>query len=457
MSNRFLVNPGTPQAWEIPLRPGVNRLGRGEDNDFVISHQSVSTRHCEVTVEERGVFLRDLGSTNGSFVDRVPVQEIWLRPGQHVQFGSVDMTFEVAGAAASAPPPTPPIPVPVPVPGSARPPAFQPGPVAVRISHPPQPAPAEEPTEEETPPLIAPIAALPAGNNVCKSHPKTAARHLCTRCRKYFCDLCVIAREGKHFCRSCGQPCTPLQVAPLRPKTEKGFFARLPEAAIYPFKGTGLLVLIAATLIFAALDAVGGSWFFFLMKFMVIGYLYTFMQNIIHATAAEEAEMPELPGFDDLFSACFRFIGVVLLCYGPPIAMLIANIFDANIPMSVIIATGVIGCLYFPMAFLAVAMKDNVMAANPLVVLPAIFKVPVEYIVVAILITVVFGIRQVGDLVAGGMGNVSLSTRKMDTLFMAFGVRALLAFVNMYLLTVNMRILGLLYVTKKHKFGWFSR
>lgn len=461
MSNRFLVNPGTPQAWEIALQPGVNRLGRSEDNNFAIPHPSVSSHHCEVTVEERGVFLRDLGSTNGTFVDRAPVQEIWLRPGQHVQLGSVDMTFEVAGAAASAPPPAPPIPIPVPVPGSVRPPAFQPGSNAIRIAR-PVPTESAEPTEpaaesEAPPPIAAPIAALPAGNNVCKSHPKTAARHLCTRCRKYFCDLCVVARDGQHFCRSCGQPCTPLQVRPVQAKSERGFFARLPETAIYPFKGSGLIVLLAATLIFAALDAVGGSWFFFLMKFMVIGYLYTFMQNIIHATAAEEAEMPEMPGFDELFGACFRFIGVVLLCYGPPIAMIIANFFDAGIPMSLIIATGVIGCLYFPMAFLAVAMKDNVMAANPLVVLPAIFKVPLEYIVVAILVTGVFGLRQAGELVADGMGSMSLSTRKMGTLFMTFGVRAILAFVNMYLLTVSMRILGVLYVTKKHKFGWFSR
>jgi hypothetical protein len=372
----------------------------------------------------------------------------------------VDMTFEVGRVATTPPPPTPPgppIPIPVPVPGSTRPPAFQTGPVAVRISHPPLAAPTEAPADaESSPPPVLPLAALPAGDNVCKSHPKTPARYLCTRCRKYFCDLCVTVRDAGRYCRTCGQPCTPLLVKPVRPKSEKGFFARLPETAIYPFKGTGLLVLIAATLIFAALDAVGGGWLFFLIKFMAIGYLYTFMQNIIHATAAEEVEMPELPAFDDLFGACFRFIAVVLLCYGPPIAMLICNFFGADLPASLVIATAVIGCFYFPMAFLAVAMKDNVMAANPLVVLPAIFKVPLEYIVVAILLTGVFALREAGNSFAGHMGAVSLTTRKMDTLFMSFGVRAILAFVSMYLLTVSMRILGLLYVTKKQKFGWFS-
>jgi hypothetical protein len=97
MSNRLIINPGTPQAWEIQLKPGVNRIGRGEDNDFVINHQSVSTHHCEITVTDSAATLRDLGSTNGTFVERVPVTEIQLHTGHHVQFGSVGMVFESVG------------------------------------------------------------------------------------------------------------------------------------------------------------------------------------------------------------------------------------------------------------------------------------------------------------------------------------------------------------------------
>jgi len=117
MSHRLLVNPGTPQAWEISLKPGVNRIGRGEQNDFTINHGSVSTHHCEVTVTDAAVILKDLGSTNGTFVERAPVTEIQLRPGQHVQFGAVDMVFEssaftaqpVAAGIPAPPPPPPPV------------------------------------------------------------------------------------------------------------------------------------------------------------------------------------------------------------------------------------------------------------------------------------------------------------------------------------------------------------
>jgi hypothetical protein len=43
------------------------------------------------------------------------------------------------------------------------------------------------------------------------------------------------------------------------------------------------------------------------------------------------------------------------------------------------------------------------------------------------------------------------------TLFEMFGARLLWNFVALYLLAMNMRILGLLYVAKKRKLGWFER
>lgn len=453
--HRLLVNAGTPQVWEIQLKPGVNRIGRSESNDFTINHTSVSGSHCEITVSEAGVFLKDLGSTNGTFLNRAPTQEAWLQPGHHLQFGAVDLLFESDAMPAAAPAATvntPPIPIPVPVPTAS------PRPAGLRINLPRHEPAAEAPPAavEEAVSVEEPEAAIDGGNAVCKSHPKTPARFLCNRCRKYFCDLCVTTRAGGRFCRSCGQSLTPLRTHAVRPTAEKGFFGRLPGAFIYPFKGSGLLILIAATIIFALLAQVSGL-FAIVMKLAAIGYLYSFMQNIIHATAAEEAEMPEMPGFDDLFAACFRFAATVVLCFGLPIGLTIAKVFsDFEVSMSVIVITTILGCLYFPMAFLAVAMKDNIMAANPMVVFPAILKAPLEYLVASILLTGVFAARFAGDLVSSGAASVALSTREMSTMFMAFGVRAFWSFCSVYLLTVTMRILGLLYVTKKHKFGWFS-
>jgi hypothetical protein len=82
-------------------------------------------------------------------------------------------------------------------------------------------------------------------------------------------------------------------------------------------------------------------------------------------------------------------------------------------------------------------------------------KTPVQYLVASTLLMSVFGARQLGSMLSGEAGSVSLSTREMSVLFMAMGVQAAWAFVSVYLLTVNMRILGLFYNANKEKLGWF--
>lgn len=311
------------------------------------------------------------------------------------------------------------------------------------------------------PPLVAPTAVPNAGQFFCKSHPKTPARFLCPKCRKYFCELCVMTRAtpsgaGK-FCRTCGSALTPLQVRLSQPAKPKGFFARLPGSVVYPFRGSGVLVLIAATLIITALQIISMGWLAILLKILAYGYLFSYMQNLIFATASEEDEMPELPGMDDLFGACFRLVGTILMSFGLAIGLAVARFFfDVDVPMIAIIVALIFGCLYFPMAFLAVAMKDTALAANPLIVVPSILKVPLEYVVTVILMAGIFGLNQLGNLMAAAAVGVSYSTKDMSMLFISFGIRAIWSFVSVYLLTVNMRILGLLYLTKKDKLGWFS-
>jgi hypothetical protein len=453
LMNRLLVNPGTPQAWEIQLKPGANRIGRSEGNDFTINHASVSGSHCEITVSEAGVLLQDLGSTNGSFINRAPTREAWLQSGQHVQFGAVDLTFESDAVPTAAPAlaATPPIPIPVPVPHSAPPAVGR-----MRINS-PQPAESAEPPPEVDPegypPVAEETAPVEGGKAVCKSHPKTPARFLCNRCRKYFCDLCVTSRGGGKYCRSCGQTLTPLRVQAYRPVVEKGFFARLPGAFIYPFRGMGVLILILATIAFAALNFVG----WILVKIAVYGLVFLFMQNIIHTTTSDENEPLSFPSADGLFGAFFELAGTILVSFGLAIGLLVAKaFFDVEIPFVAIVAAMLLGCLYFPMAFLAVAMKDSVMAANPLVVIPAILRIPLEYMAASIVLMGVYGVRILGGVAAGMAGDVSFSTRDMSVLFMALGGQAVWAFVSVYLLTVSMRILGLLYNSKKDKFGWFA-
>ena len=242
----------------------------------------------------------------------------------------------------------------------------------------------------------------------------------------------------------------------IRPAAARGFFARLPGVLIYPFRGSGVLILIVATLVFAGLQFISAGILSILAKMVALGYLFSFMQAIIHSTAVDDPEMPSLPDMDELFGACFRLIGTVLVSFGIPLGLLIARLLDVDIPMSAILVTGVLGSLYFPMAFLAVAMMDSALSANPLVVIPAILKVPLHYLVTAVLFASIFGIGQLGNIIMGFVEGLTFSTRSSGVFFLSLGMLAAWSFVSVYLLTVNMRILGLLYLTNKAKFGWYK-
>src|SRR5258708_15257802 len=92
--SRLLVNPDAPEAWAIELQPGTLSLGRSAENDFPIEHPSVSTSHCQVTVSDSGTWLKDLGSTTGTFVDDELVEETKLKTGQIIRIGEIVMRFE---------------------------------------------------------------------------------------------------------------------------------------------------------------------------------------------------------------------------------------------------------------------------------------------------------------------------------------------------------------------------
>jgi hypothetical protein len=305
----------------------------------------------------------------------------------------------------------------------------------------------------ESPPL--PTIPISAGKAFCKFHPKALARFYCAQCRKFYCDMCVTTRSSsagqKKTCRACGQDVAPVQVSSAA-FAPRGFYGAIPGAFVFPFRGMGILVLICATVAFGALNFVG----WILIKIALYGLVFLFMQNIIHTTTSDENEPLSFPDADNLFGAAFQLGATIAASFGLFIGLFIAKLFEVEIPTAALIGSAILGCLYFPMAFLAVAMKDSVLAANPLVVLPTIFKMPLEYLVTCIFLLAVFAIKGVGDFLSEAAGMVSLSTRDMKMFFAAMALQAALALVNMYLLCVTMRVLGLLYNTRKQKFGWFS-
>jgi len=88
---RFIVN-GEDRV--VSLTGGRIRLGRGSDNDVVLSDVSVSRYHAELLREAEGWAVHDLKSTNGVEVNRVPVEKAPLRPGDLLGIGSFEIRLE---------------------------------------------------------------------------------------------------------------------------------------------------------------------------------------------------------------------------------------------------------------------------------------------------------------------------------------------------------------------------
>jgi DNA-binding NtrC family response regulator len=72
-------------------------VGTAGDNRLVLTDPSVSRYHVEALATPRGVRIRDLGSTNGTFIGAVRIEAAEVKPGTHVRLGDVTVLVE-AGA-----------------------------------------------------------------------------------------------------------------------------------------------------------------------------------------------------------------------------------------------------------------------------------------------------------------------------------------------------------------------
>jgi pSer/pThr/pTyr-binding forkhead associated (FHA) protein len=82
-------------------------IGRVEDNTFQIADASVSSHHCEALLRGGEVLIRDLNSTNGTFISDARITESVLKPGQTLRLGQVELKLEAEGAPRAAAPPAP--------------------------------------------------------------------------------------------------------------------------------------------------------------------------------------------------------------------------------------------------------------------------------------------------------------------------------------------------------------
>lgn len=102
--HRLVIVAGPNRGSSFALIDGENSIGRQMDNHIVLSSGKVSKRHCALLVTPKEVFLRDEGSTNGTFVNGTLVRKLPLKPGDKVGIGEfvLELTSTTLPATTSA-------------------------------------------------------------------------------------------------------------------------------------------------------------------------------------------------------------------------------------------------------------------------------------------------------------------------------------------------------------------
>jgi pSer/pThr/pTyr-binding forkhead associated (FHA) protein len=78
-------------------------IGRGDDCDVRLASHFVSRHHAEAWVEQDTLYLRDLGSRNGTVVNGAPIRRATgLEYGDIVSFGTESFVVRAAPAAAGS-------------------------------------------------------------------------------------------------------------------------------------------------------------------------------------------------------------------------------------------------------------------------------------------------------------------------------------------------------------------
>ena len=194
---RLVIINGPEAGGELPLRPGVNWLGRAGINDLVLTDAGISGRHCQIVLSTGSLRVRDLGSTNGTYVDGQSVLETELADGQILALGALQLKVD-----------NPPFEISIPA-------TTQPEPARPRL--------------------------LANGTPACENHDGVAATRRCVQCARTFCDECLhqLRLEGhattRVFCPACSGQCHLIQ-APPPPRAPAKFVNRLRTTLRLTFK-----------------------------------------------------------------------------------------------------------------------------------------------------------------------------------------------------------------------------
>jgi pSer/pThr/pTyr-binding forkhead associated (FHA) protein len=93
----LVVKRGPNAGSRFLLDADVTTAGRHPDSDIFLDDITVSRRHAEIARTANGYVVRDVGSLNGTYLNRDRIEEAELQNGDEVQIGKFKLVFLAAG------------------------------------------------------------------------------------------------------------------------------------------------------------------------------------------------------------------------------------------------------------------------------------------------------------------------------------------------------------------------
>ncbi len=95
-SGLLVVKRGPNAGAQFTLDSEVTRVGRHPESDIFLDDVTVSRRHAEFVRSGAGTSVRDVGSLNGTYVNRERIEEAVLASGDEVQIGKFKLVYLAA-------------------------------------------------------------------------------------------------------------------------------------------------------------------------------------------------------------------------------------------------------------------------------------------------------------------------------------------------------------------------
>lgn len=287
--------------------------------------------------------------------------------------------------------------------------------------------------------------------HACSTHSDVPATVLCIMCEQRWCGPCSTVRHPRGdfvVCPRCQGQGRLKAFEP--PQTSVDFTRSLAGAFQFPLVGRGWGILIGGGLLNAFVGfslGLGGLVFpipALLISFVLFSYFWRFLLSIVTETTEGGDEMPEWPdlsALDEAIAPVFRLLAALVMCFAPAA---LAWAFGPP-PWILMTLLKLLGLALLPMHVLVLALGGGLADLSPLVVWPAILRAGWPYAIAVGMLAVTVTIHGWSTVLVALLAVVGLA----GGLVSGFIAAALAGAVAIYFLAVQMRMIGLMYRSRR--------